>query len=79
MATKSTGGKFRYSVRSFKPSLGRYSGQNLYAPTPQLSGVYGLPELAQHMSDHDCALSRSRLRTLKVTTAHPFSEKHAVI
>ena len=53
MANKKSGSKFRYSVTSFTPTMGKKAGQKQYHPTAQLSGTIDLPKLAQHMSEHD--------------------------
>ena len=53
MANKKTGKKFRYSITSYKVTMGKNSGKVMYHPTAQLSGTIDLPKLAQHMSEHD--------------------------
>ena len=53
MANKMTGNKFRYSITNYKVVVGKNSGKVMYHPTAQLSGTVDLPQLAQHMSEHD--------------------------
>ena len=45
--------KIRYSVGNFKAVMGKNTGKVMYAPVLQLNDTIDLPELAQHMSDHD--------------------------
>lgn len=45
--------KIRYSVSGHKATIGKNAGRVLYRPNRQVNGVMDLPQLAQHMSEHD--------------------------
>lgn len=69
--------KINYSVSGSKATVGKNSGKVLYHPTLQLTGTISLPEMAQHMSDHDSKYNEGDIYAVLVQFIKCIKEKAA--
>ena len=69
--------KINYSVSGSKATVGKNSGKVLYHPTLQLTGTMSLPEMAQHMSDHDSKYNEGDIYAVLVQFIKCIKEKAA--
>ncbi len=69
--------KINYSVSGGKATVGKNAGNVLYHPTLQLTGTLSLPEMAQHMSDHDSKYNEGDIYAVLVQFIKCIKEKAA--
>ncbi len=67
--------KINYSVSGGKATVGKNAGRMLYHPTLQLTGTMTLPEMAQHMSEHDSKYNEGDIYAVLVQFIKCIKEK----
>ena len=67
--------KINYSVSGGKATVGKNAGKMLYHPTIQLTGTMTLPEMAQHMSEHDSKYNEGDIYAVLVQFIKCIKEK----
>lgn len=67
--------KINYSVSGSKATVGKNAGRILYHPTLQLTGTMTLPEMAQHMSEHDSKYNEGDIYAVLVQFIKCIKEK----